>query len=336
MLHRLRVSGAVTTFAAAVALTLLPAEEARAETLRLAHLYQPDSPSGLGFQRFAELAEEYTDGDVDVRVFPAGQMGNIRDIFTSLRSGAVDLAVVTFPVVADFVPEYAVTTAGYTFRDKEHLAAVLEHPDLGGKWKEQLVERAGVRLLGQHYYGSRVVTVNDKPFHTPEEASGVKIRAVGNPMSLAVVRGLGANPTPMPFAEVYIALTQGVIDGQENPFPTIWAMKFHEVQDYVIETNHQITFVGIGVSERKWQSLSDANREAISRAAKEAMAYATEETVADEERIRPMLAEGGMQFVTPDELDLEAFRQSVQEQVAADFEGKIWPEGLLERIGEVE
>jgi tripartite ATP-independent transporter DctP family solute receptor len=309
---------------------------AAAETMRLAHIYQPDSPSGIGFQKFADLTKEYTDGDVTVKVFPAGQMGSMRDIFTSLKSGAVDLSVVAFPILADSVPEYAVITSGYTFRDKEHLTAVLNDPEFGGVWREKLLEETGVRLLGSYYYGIRVVSVGDKPFRNPTEASGIKIRAVPNPMSLAVIGGLGASPTPMPFSEVFIALNQGVIDGQENPYPTIWAQKFYEVQSHIIETFHQINFAGFAVSESKWQRLSAEQQDALQKAADDAMALATAETIAHEERLRAQLVEKGMTIIPGSELDIDAFRASVLEAVASEFEGKVWPEGLLDRISKVE
>lgn len=330
-----RVLGIATALAVGLPVGLA-STMAAAETMRLAHIYQPDSPSGIGFQKFADLAEEYTGGDIEVKVFPAGQMGGMRDVFTSLKSGAVDLSVVAFPILADSVPEYAVITSGYTFRDKDHLTAVLNSEEFGGAWSAKLLEETGVRLLGSYYYGTRVVSVGDKAFHNPSEASGIKIRAVPNPMSLAVISGLGANPTPMPFSEVFIALSQGVIDGQENPYPTIWAQKFYEVQKYIVETNHQINFAGFGVTESKWKRLSADQQEALQKAADEAMALATSETVSHEDRLRGQLVEKGMTIIPPSELDLDAFQSAVLKAVSAEFEGKVWPKGLLDQISKVQ
>ncbi|MCT8971382.1 TRAP transporter substrate-binding protein [Microbaculum marinisediminis] len=318
------------------AATVLSAPAAQAETLRLAHIYQPDSPSGVGFAKFAELAKTYTDGNIEIKLFPAGQMGGMRDIFTSLKSGALDLSVVAFPILADAVPEYAVITSGYTFRDKDHLNAVLNNADLGGAWKAKLEEKTGVKLLGSYYYGTRVVSVADKPFSTPAEAAGLKIRAVPNPMSLAVIRGLGANPTPMPFSEVFIALNQGVIDGQENPYPTIWAQKFYEVQNYIVETNHQINFAGFGVTARKWNALSAEDQQALQRAADEALVLASETAEEYETQLREQLTEKGVTIIPASDLDLDTFRDSVLIEVAKEFEGKVWPEGLLEQISAVQ
>lgn len=330
-----RVLGMATALAVSLPVGLA-STMAAAETMRLAHIYQPDSPSGIGFQKFADLAEEYSSGEINVKVFPAGQMGGMRDVFTSLKSGAVDLSVVAFPILADSVPEYAVITSGYTFRDKEHLSAVLNSNDFGGAWSAKLLESTGVRLLGSYYYGTRVVSVGDKAFRNPSEASGIKIRAVPNPMSLAVISGLGANPTPMPFSEVFIALNQGVIDGQENPYPTIWAQKFYEVQKHIIETNHQINFAGFGVVESKWKQLSAEQQEALQKAADEAMALATAETVSHEDRLRAQLVEKGMTIIPPSELDLDAFQSAVLKAVSDEFEGKVWPEGLLDQISKVQ
>lgn len=334
------MSGLASRFGSAMLAVVLMAggsvvSLAAAETLRLGHIYQPDSPSGLGYQAFADKVAEYTDGRITVQIFPAAQLGSARNIFTSLKSGAVDVGETTFPLLADTVPEFAVMTAGYAFRDFEHAQAVLDHPELGQKWTAELLEKSGLRMLGASYYGKRVVTTGDRAFRSPEEAAGLKIRAVPNPMSLAVIRGLGANPTPMPFPEVFIALTQGVIDGQENPYPTVWAERFYEVQSFAIETYHQIISTGFSISENTWANLSAEDQSTIERAAAEAMDLLTEATIDFENEVKDKLRAEGMTIVLHEELDIEAFRQSVSAEVAAEFEGNVWPEGLLGRVKNV-
>jgi tripartite ATP-independent transporter DctP family solute receptor len=300
--------------------------------MRLAHVYQLDSPSGIGFQAFAEKVEEYSQGRIEMKVFPAGHLGSNRNIYISSKTGAIDFCVPTFPMLADIVPEMTILNAGYLFDDFEDIKRLLVDPDLGQKWNEEIVEKSHVRILGAYYYGKRVVTTGKKSFTNPEGVKGLKIRAVPNPMSLSVIKGLGGNPTPMAMKEIFIGLSQGIIDAQENPYPTIWANKWYEVQKYAIETNHQLNAIPFAISERSWKKLSPEDRIAIERASSETMDIISGLTREFEADIAERLKAKGMIIVPHDELDIEAFKSSVRESVKAQFEGKIWPVGLMDQV----
>ncbi|MDE0770287.1 MAG: TRAP transporter substrate-binding protein [Opitutaceae bacterium] len=300
--------------------------------MRLAHVYQLDSPSGMGFQAFAEKVEEYSQGRIEMKVFPAGHLGSNRNIYISSKTGAIDFCVPTFPMLADIVPEMTILNAGYLFDDFEDIKRLLVDPNLGQKWNEEIVEKSHVRILGAYYYGKRVVTTGKKSFTNPEGVKGLKIRAVPNPMSLSVIKGLGGNPTPMAMKEIFIGLSQGVIDAQENPYPTIWANKWYEVQKYAIETNHQLNAIPFAISERSWKKLSPEDRIAIERASSETMDIISGLTREFEADIAERLKAKGMIIVPHDELDIEAFKSSVRESVKAQFEGKVWPVGLMDQV----
>jgi len=306
-------------------------------TLRLAHVNAASSPTGQGAERLAELASEYSGGELEIRVFHASQLGNNREIFSQIRSGAIQLAVTPYPLLRDIVPDVIVYTAGYMYRDWDHLKAVLQHEDFGQTWNRELVEKGGVRPLANYYYGSRQLTTTDTPVRAPADLEGMKIRAVPNEMSLAVISGLGATPTPVPFPELFQALRQGVVDGQENPLPTIWSQKFFEVQDYLMVTAHQMIPLPWLANEGAWQGLSESQQEALARAAAEAAAYTTELTVKEEAEIIARLEERGMTVIGEDDgLELDSFRDAVRSSVLDAFEGKVWREGLAAEIAELD
>ena len=302
------------------------------KVMRLAHVYQLDSPSGIGLQAFAEKVAEYSQGRIEMKVFPAGQLGSNRNIYISTKTGGIDFCVPNFPMLSDIVPEMTIMTSGYLFDNFDQIERVMAHPKLGQKWNEEIIEKCHIRILGSYYYGKRVVTTGEKPFKSPDEMKGLKIRAVPNPMSLAVIRGLGGNPTPMPLKEIFIGLSQGIIDGQENPYPTIWSNKWYEVQKYVLETNHQLNAIPFAISERSWKSLSLEDRAAVEKASKEAMDIMSALTRQFENEIAEKLQAKGMIIVPYSELDIDAFKQSVRESIKSKFDGKVWRRGLMEEV----
>lgn len=305
---------------------------AQPKIMRLAHVLQPDSPSGIGFRAFAEKVAQYSQGRIEIKVFPAGQLGSSRNIYISSKTGAIDFCVPTFPFLADTVPEMTIMTSGYLFEDFGDIKRLLDDPRLGQKWNEEIVAKCHLRILGAYYYGKRVVTTGNRPFKSPAEAKGLKIRAVPNPMSLAVIKGLGGNPTPMALKEIFIGLSQGVIDGQENPYPTIWANKWYEVQKFAIETNHQFNALPFAISEKSWNNLSWEDQRIVQRATDEAMDLATSLTQEFESEIAERLKAKGMTIVPHHELAIEEFQNAVRASVKSRFDGKVWPAGLMEEV----
>lgn len=300
-----------------------------ADTLRMGHIQAADTPAAQGAAKLAELAAEYSGGDLEIRIYPSGQLGDVRGLVGSVKTGALDIAEGTFPLLADVVPLYNIYNAGYFYENWEELKAVTRHEDFGQAWNATLLEESGMRMIGAFYYGARNVTTNGIAVKSPADLAGKKIRAVPNEMSLAVVTGLGGKPTPVPFAELFQALSQGVVDGQENPLPTIMGERFYEVQDTLNLTNHQLITLPWIINERSFQRLSEANQQALLKAAAEAADFASALTVEEEATLAERLEAEGMTVVRPgDGMDLDAFRASVRAEVETRFEGKVWPEGL--------
>jgi TRAP-type transport system periplasmic protein len=322
------------TALALCALVAVAGTSAQAATeLRLTHVQQPNSVTGKGIEMFADKVAEYTGGDVTVRIYPASQLGNNKENVASVRTGTIPMGVVTYPLLADIVPEFSVYNAGYFFEDEEALRRVLDAAELGQKWNATLLERGGVRILGSSYYGRRHLTTGETPVRTLDDVKGMKIRAVPNEISLAIIRGMGATPTPVPFSELFQALRQGVVDGQENPLPTIEANKLYEVQNHLMLTGHQLIMLPLVINERAWEDLSSEQQEAVQRAAEEAEAWIPEETKRQEAELVDTLEKEGMTVIGPEDgLEVEAFQDAVRAEVAKTFEGPKWPEGLVDDV----
>ncbi len=329
----IRRTSLVAVCSAAMTLAL-PAGLASAQdiTLRMGHIHAPSGPTGRGADMFAEKVAEYTDGRVEVQVFPSSQLGNLRDLFGASRSGAVDVALTPYPLLSDIVPSYSILTAGYVFDDFAHQLAVLDHPDYGQAWSAELAENGGLEVLANYYFGARTLTTTDTEVRTPADLGGLKIRAVGNPLSLATISGLGANPTPLPLSELFQGLTQGIVDGQENPLPTIFNQNFFDVQNYLVLTRHQLIPIPITINSASFGELSAEDQEAVRRAAVEAAAFMTDTVMAEEESLLSDLAEKGMTIIGAEQgLDLDAFRASVTAQIEG-LDGEEWPAGLLGKV----
>ena len=334
---RLRDTGKLATMAlVAMALSqfALPVKNATAQTeLRFGHIFSPNDPTHKGAEKFAEMAEKFSEGRVTVKIFPSAQLGNNRKLFGLVRSGGMEISVTPYPLLADAVPELNVYTAGYVYSGWKDLKKVLDHPDFGQTWNKELLKKSGLRVLDSYFFGARTLTTTKTVVKSPSDLKGLKIRAVPNKMSLAVVSGLGGTPTPVPFPELFQGLRQGVVDGQENPVPTIWAQKFHEVQKYLVLTRHQLIPVAYLINDKTWQKLDARDRDAVVRAAREGAALTTDLNLKNEKALIEQLATKGMTIIGPEDgLQLEAFKKSVRAEVRKEFEGKIWPAGLLDKI----
>ncbi|MEW5423301.1 DctP family TRAP transporter solute-binding subunit [Amorphus sp. 3PC139-8] len=284
-------------------------------------------------EMFREKVEASTDGRVQVQTFPSSQLGNDRKLFSSARSGSVDVVMTPYPMLADIVPELSIYVAGYMFNGFDEQQQILEHPDLGKAWAERLREEGGLRVLCSFLYGTRHLTTSDTPVKSREDLAGLKIRAVPHPSSMSVVRGLGGTPTPVPFSEIFQGLQQGVIDGQENPLSTIDRQRIYEVQDYLMLTGHQLVALPVAINERAWQELDEQDRDAVQAAADESCEVGTRLTQEEEAELVNAFTERGMQVIAPEDgLDLAAFKEAVRAEVAETFDGEIWPEGTSDAV----
>jgi tripartite ATP-independent transporter DctP family solute receptor len=301
---------------------------ARAATvIRWATVLATTHPFAVMMERVAKQVKDETGGSVEIQLFPGGQLGSSRDVIEATSTGAIQLVDEGAAQFGQFVPQFSILEAPYIWRDPQHVRAALSSPLLD-EVNKQLVDKRGMRIIGSTYYGRRHVTSGSKPIKTVEDMRGFKLRIPEVDTFRAMTEAWGARPTPLNFSELYLALSQGAVDGQENPLPTIQSAKLYEVQKYLVLTGHIITPRLIAVNEASWSGLTDKERGSLRKAVAEHGLWQDNEIVGQESKLVDTFKSGGMTVVEP---DLESFRKPVLASVPAKFEAK-WGKGLWERI----
>ncbi len=289
---------------------------------------QPAShPSPQSAVKAAAEIKEKTGGRIDVQSFPNGQLGSSRDMVESVASGALTMVTEGAAQLGQFVPQISIIEAPYIWKDAAHVTRALKSP-LMDELNQVLVAKRGMRMIGVNYYGVRHLTSGRKPIHSVEDMKGFKLRVPEVDTFRAMAEAWGARPTPLNFSELYLALSQGAVDGQENPLPTIASAKLAEVQKYLVLTAHIITPRLVIVNEAAWQKIPQADRDIVVAAIDKAAAWQDQEILDQEKGLVDGLAKAGMSVSTPDN---EAFRKPVLASVPAKFESK-WGKGLWDRI----
>jgi len=313
-------------------ITLLPWTLHAGVTLKFAHNNNPGHPIHEAAVRFAEVASRQSNGELQVTIFPSGQLGRMNEAWTGVKLGAIEIGGGTpLGTLADLVPELSLFDAPYMFRDLAHFRRVSEGP-IGQEFGRRLVEKAGVRILYLQYFGLRHLTTASTAARRPDDLRGLKIRSVPTPILMATLEGMGARPTPMDFAEVYQSLRSGIVDGQDNPVSSIYTSKFYEVQKYLIRTGHVHAFAAAVINEKVYQALSPTARAAVDQAAVEAPAHGNALALRQEIEFQGELRKAGMSIIGHEQgLDLDAFRTRVRGYVYPKFEAQ-WTRSLIDQV----
>ncbi len=313
--------------AAAVSVTGLAA---MAEEWRLGHILPPDHPGNRALEAAATEIAERTEGRIDIKVFPAGQVGGAKEVLTGMTIGTHHMAFDGAGILSQWTKELGVLEAPYLSKDFAHLERLIES-ERGQELVEKLRADHGLRILDIWYYGTRHMTNNARPIESVADVEGLKLRVPEVALSLEFVKALGGRPTPMAFPELYLGLQTGVVDGQENPLATINAAKFYEVQDHLALTGHLVQFVAPIVSETAWNAASEEDR-AIVMEVLESHGDTYNAAVAElEAELVAGLEQEGMQVSRPDRA---AFAEAVK-PIFADFEDT-WGAGSFETLSKVE
>lgn len=238
--------------------------------LKLGHIAEPVHPYGQGAEKFAQLVAEKSGGEIEVRVFPSSQLGGQKDLIEGLIYGTVDMALVGTAVLGQFQPQISIFDLPFLFKDRAHAYKSL---DSVGMELGAALEPKGIKLLGYMENGIRHLTNNVRPVKTPEEMKGLKIRVMTNKVFVEMMKVLGASPTPMAFGELYSAMQQGTVDGQENPSAHIFTKRFFEVQKYASLTAHAYSPEPMVVSMATWSRLTPAQQDILKAAAAESIAW---------------------------------------------------------------
>lgn len=321
---RREVMGAVLV---TVAAGVFPRQARAATTLRWATVLPANHPGATMMERVAKQVREQTSGSLDIQTFPAGQLGSSRDIIEAASSGAIQIVDEGAAQFGQFVPQFSILEAPYIWRDAAHIRRVLSS-SLVDEMNAALVAKRSMRVIGSTYYGKRHVTSGTRAINTVDDMKGFKLRIPEVDTFRAMAEAWGARPTPLNFSELYLALSQGAVDGQENPLPTIQSGKFFEVQKYLVLTGHILTPRLIVVNELVWQGLTAKERDVLKTAIATHGQIQDDEILGQEARLVDTFKTGGMTVIQP---DLESFRKPVLASLPGKFEAK-WGKGLWEKI----
>lgn len=309
------------------ALALQP-QGAQAKDLRLGGVHSPTSFETRGLNQFAKLVNEKTNGEIEVTVFPAGQLGDAVGMIENVMMGALDM----FANVADWnqnvVKDYGILAMPFAFRDQAHLTKFLES-DIYAEMKKEMVEKKKLRVLADNWYRIPRVLVTKAPAFTVGDLDGRKLRMANIKSYIETWQGLGAKPTVIPWAEAYLALRTGVVEGMDSPLSAIYPQKFYQAAPYITMTNHSVTPFNILISDVVFQKLSPEHQQALTEAGYEAGNFYTDAINTEfAEHKTKMLNEGAV-FV---EIGLQEFAKKAR-KVAEEFEkGEAWSSGLFARV----
>jgi tripartite ATP-independent transporter DctP family solute receptor len=324
----LMVAGVVLVVLAGLA-GPVPARAQQPIVMKIGNAEPVDNPTQAGQKKFADLVAERTKNQLQVQVFPAGQLGTQQEMLEGVQHGTIHMFEGACGAVGRFLPELEAFAAPYIWRDLDHMLKVVRGP-IGQSLADRLVKTMGMRTLDMGwFFGTRQLTTKIKAVHRPEDLKGIKVRVQPVAMYLETLRAMGANPTPLDWKEVYLALQTGVIDGQENPPAMIYTAKLFEVQKYVMLTGHITQSQAIVINEKFYQGLSPEFRKVLLEAAIEAGDFETDLAVKQEKIYLEQLKGKGMTVIQP---DVKAFREATKD-VYKKFADK-WEPHFYERIQE--
>ncbi len=246
------------------------AQDIKERTLKFTLNSPEGHPAVAGMKKFAESVSAKSGGKIKVNLFYNGTLGSDQAVVSAMKGGTIEMAVMNSGILASEAKELAIFDFPFLFANEKESDAVVDGPV--GKKMHALLEQKGLVGLAYWELGYREITNSKRGLVKVEDIAGLKLRVIPNPINIAWVKALGANPTPLPFPEVYGALEQKAIDGQENPVSVIASNKFWEVQKYITLTNHQYNPQSVLFSKKVWDALSAAEKKIVADSANEATA----------------------------------------------------------------
>lgn len=289
------------------------AEETQKIVVKLGHAVNEQHPYHVGAVKFKEIVEEKTNGNVEIKLYPNNQLGSgERDLVEGLQLGTVDLVITSTGPMSGFEEKFMLFDFPFLFRDKEHAYKVLDGEI--GQYVLGLLEKQGIKGLAWYENGFRHLTNSKKEVSTPEDAKGIKLRTMENKVHMAIWKALGAIPTPMAWGELFTALQQGTVDGQENPIPIIYTQKVYEVQKYLSLTGHVYSPAVLMMSKSQFDKLSPEYQEIFIEAAVESGNLERQTITQMEDEQIEKLEEEGMIISYPDKAPFLEMTTSVYDE----------------------
>ena len=283
-----------------------PRAEAQVIQMKFAHFGEETHPSNLAAKQFAAKVEERTKGQVKITIYPANVLGSPPEQAEQIRLGAIDMGLCTQGQLDKWVKPFSVVMLPFMYDDYDHVHRVLDGP--AKDWFFPLAEKEGFVILSNWEYGFRNLTNNKRPVLKPEDVKGLKIRTPPEIQLQATMEALGAVVTKIAFPEVYMALAQNVVDGQENPIAVIYHNKFYEVQKYLSLTKHVYNNMMHEVSKKSWDKLTPEQQKIFREESKLAAAYMRKLIVDQEADQIAKMEKAGLPVARP---DLAPFRAAM-------------------------
>lgn len=302
----------------AAALAVAAGGAAAQTKLTLGHGAAPGNPRHEAAVAFANAVKQKSGGRIEVQVAPSAQLGDDAAMVTALRSGSLDMSANSQGAVSAVVPEYAAFGMPFLFSDPAAAFKLLDGP-LGKELGEKSAAKNLV-VLGYWDNGIRHTSNSKRPILSPADMKGLKIRVPPDAVTIDIMSALGAETQQIKFAELYVALQQGVVDGQENPLANIDASKLYEVQKFISLTGHKFEMTPLLISKRSWERLSEADRKVLMEAANEATALQRKLSKEADERLAAELQKKGVKI---DKVDQSQFQKATESVTAKWTSGPI-------------
>ena len=293
---------------------LAPAAHAEPVVLSLVHAATTTHPAHLAALQFAKRVEERTRGQVSVEIFPASQLGSENELLQKVRLGAVDMDVTSMNYLIKYEKTFSVVILPYLFDSYSHAHRVLDGPAM--KWLAPLAEKQGFIILSNWEWGFRNLTNNKRPVNVPEDVRGLRVRVPPVAELEATMEALGAQVSKVGFKELPQALSQGVVDGQENPINVIYYNKLYEVQKHLALTRHVYYNTLHLMSATSWAKLTPAQQVIVREESKAAGDGMRKKIIAEEEQLIARMAAAGVKVTRPDSAPFRAATQSARAEIA--------------------
>jgi TRAP-type transport system periplasmic protein len=303
----------------------LPVRAQNKPVLRLAAVF---SDKDIRADMVRLLAKE-VEADFTIEPFLGATMFKQGTELVALQRDNLEIGNVAPQDIAKQLPAWSILTSAYLFRDAHHVNAFFAS-DLAGEMKRMAEEQLKVKILAPVFFGTRQVGLKvKKKISTPADMAGIKLRMPPGDAWQMLGRSIGANPTPMAYAETYTGLQTGAVDGQDNPLPNVQNMKFYEVMSQIVLTSHLVAFDVLTMNLKAWNAMGPAKQKSFQAAVDKAVAWSTAEHLKREAELADGFRRQGLEVYAP---DIAAFRAHAQKLYLDSDEAKAWPKGMLEKI----
>jgi TRAP-type C4-dicarboxylate transport system substrate-binding protein len=310
---------------AAAATISMPAFAQTKEKLRFSAVFSEQDIRAEMMKMFAEEISK----DFAFEGFYGGNLFKQGTELVALQRGNLEMGNIAPQDFSKQIPAWSIVTSAYLFRDAAHMQKFFAS-DSGAELKKMTETELQVKVLGPTYFGARQIGLKpNKKINTPADMAGIKLRMPGGEAWQFLGESLGANPTPMAYAEVYTGLQTGAIDGQDNPLPNVENMKFYEVMSQIVMTSHLVGFDLLTVSSKVWNAMPVEKQRRFQAAADKAIAFSTAKHQTREKELVDFMKSKGLQVYSPDQA---AFRKYAQAKYLSSDLAKSWPKGMLEKI----